>query len=116
MSGALSPQLSAAAGAAALVAEQMASGLSMPVFVRRRVHERMARRAPIERDSLPARTWRAMSIPVRTAFVMLSIDTQRDPREVALQSWDSFSDADKSTLAAIAREFHTETRDARALW
>jgi hypothetical protein len=67
-------------------------------------------------QSLPARVWSQMDTAVRTAFVMLAIDTPGDPREIARQAWDSFSDTDKRALAATARIFQAETKSAGCLW
>lgn len=114
MSGYLTPEQASAAMRHAHRAEQSASGLSWPEFVRRKA--RTYGRPATERDSLPARTWRAMELAVRTAFVMLALDTAGDPRELAGQSWDAFSDADKRALAATARTFQANTQHARSLW
>lgn len=74
------------------------------------------RRAMKTGQSLPGRTWEAISTQVRTALVMLTLDTPGDPRTIARQPWESFSDQDRAALAATARQFHDELKHARCLW
>jgi hypothetical protein len=67
-------------------------------------------------ESLPGRTWSAMSPQVRTALVMLTLDTTGDPRAIARQPWESFADGDRAALAATARQFGDECKHARCLF
>lgn len=114
MSGPLPTAIAQAASRAAVIAEQRASGLGWAEFMRRRA--RTYGKPATERDSLPGRTWADMHQGVRTALVMLSIDTAGEPRELARQPWDAFSDTDKAALAACARQFRHECRNAGCLW
>ena len=129
MAQAPQPDLMAAAGAIADAARLAAQAPRIPGKQRQpgplpvaiagplqALKARIAGRKGEDAQSLPARVWSQMSPAVRTAFVMLAIDTPGEPRELARQSWDSFKDGDKRALAAIARTFHAETSQAGCLW
>ncbi len=107
-------QAAGAAAGAALRADADARGVSIgrALIARYMVGQRPA----TEPDSLPGRTWRAMSVPARTVVVMLAASTSGDPREAARQPWESFSDADRASMAACARDLSRELRDAACLF
>lgn len=109
-------EIARAASAHAFAAEAQALGIPPGRLVARKLRESLDKRAPVERDSLPARTWRGIHLSVRTSLVMLAAEQQGDPRTIAMQPWESFSDSDKASLSSVARMFAQELRGAGALW
>ncbi len=61
------------------------------------------------------RTWSEISLPVRTALVMLAIDAPCDARVFARQQWGTYTSEQQVTLGAIARQFKRELSEADAL-
>lgn len=116
MSGQLTPAMAGAAGGHALRAQADAAGVSIGRLIGARVRASIEGRQGREPDSLPGRTWRAMSVPARTVVVMLAASTSGDPREAARQPWESFSDADRASMAACARDLSRELRDSACLF
>ncbi len=118
VAGALAQQAEMAAMVGRPTGRQREPGPLAPHIAERlkAVKARIAGRSDDTPQSLPVRTWASMAPAVRTALVMLALDTPGEPRELARQSWDAFSDSDKAALAAIARTFNEETRNARCLW
>lgn len=113
MSGRMPPALQATTTAIALRAEADARGISIPRLIAQRTREALKER---ERDSLPGQTWRAIGLHVRTTLVMLASTRQGDARELARQPWESFSDDDRASMAACARELQRELKGAACLW
>lgn len=62
-----------------------------------------------------ARTWRDINMAVRTALVMLAIDSPIDAREFARRPWASYTSDEQVALGAVAREFARELTGAGAL-
>lgn len=116
MSGQLSPAMAQAAGAHALRAQADAAGVSIGRLVAARFRAGLEARKGREPDSLPGRTWRAMSERTRVVLVMLAASTDGNPQDVARQPWESFSDGDKASMAACARELGGNLRDAACLF
>lgn len=113
MSGHMPPALQATTTAIALRAEADARGISIPRLIAQRTREALKAR---ERDSLPGQTWRAINLAVRTTIVMLACTQPGEPRELARQPWESFSDSDRASMAACARELFRELKGAACLW
>lgn len=116
MSTALAARASALASAAQLRAEADAAGVHPGVIIGRRLRANLAAQAKAPADSLPGRTWRAIAPEVRVTLVMLAATAEGDPRRLAAQPWESFSDADRASIAATARTFARELAGASCLW
>lgn len=112
MSGPLPTEVARAAGELAIQAQ--ARDAARNWAPRARAAATVAKRPNVE--SLPGRTWEAISAQVRCALVMLSLDTAGDPRTIARQPWESFNDSDRAALAATARQFRGELVNAACLW
>lgn len=116
MSGPMPDDVRDAATALALKAEADARGMSVGRVIAQRLREGITKRTRPEADSLPARVWRDMHLSSRTVLVMLCCDAKGDPRQLAMQSWDAFGDADKGAMAACARSLASDLRSAASLW
>lgn len=90
-------------------------GLTIGRTIAARFREAAEARKGREPDSLPGRTWRAMSERARIVIVMLG-GSADDPQRAARQPWESFSDADKAAMGAVARELGANLRDAACLF
>jgi hypothetical protein len=115
MSGPIPSAVAEAAHLHALQAEAAARGLSLGRTIGARFREAAEARKGREPDSLPGRTWRAMSLRVRTVVVMLG-GSAGDPKEAARQPWESFGDAERASMGAVARELGQNLRDAACLF
>lgn len=116
MSGPIPQSVSVAASTHALQAQAAAAGVHIGVQVARNLREALDKRPKLEKDSLPARTWRGIHLSVRTSLVMLAASQAGDPRTIAMQPWESFSASDQASIAAVARTFSQELRSAASLW
>lgn len=116
MSGPLPAVVARAASGHALRAEADAKGVTVGRLVAARFRAGLEAGKGREPDSLPGRTWRAMSLATRTVVVMLAASTQGDPREAARQPWESFTDSDRASMAACARELGRELSGAACLF
>lgn len=64
-------------------------------------------------QSLPAQTWAAIAQPVRELLILATLE---DFNGETRQSWEHFTDAQRAALAANARTFGSELRNAGCLW
>jgi hypothetical protein len=71
---------------------------------------------PNDTQGLPSRTWAAIPLRTRSILAMLGGTSMDDPREVARRPWESFSNADKLSIAACARELSKSLNDASCLF
>ncbi len=118
MSGPIPTEVASAAAELAFQAEARASGLPIHQFTRRKCMERIqaAQAGAKPRQSLPARTWAAMSLRTRTVLVMLGAESDEDPRTIAAAPWESLSDADRVSIGACARALRGDLASASTLW
>lgn len=116
MSGHISPQLAASAGAIEFLAESKALGFKHPgQLIAQRARAAFDARTPTTTETTGAAVWRRMDLVTRTVAVMTASDAPGDARVIAWQSWDAFSDAEKGKLGAFLRHMHRQTADAIAL-
>jgi len=104
MSGPMTPAMAEAASAHALRAQATAAGLTVGRFVQRQAMEKLVKRADDGAESLPGRTWRAMSLRTRSVLVMLASDHEGDARAYAGRAWEALTPGDQVSIAACARE------------
>lgn len=70
---------------------------------------------PDDKQGLPSRTWAAMDLRMRAVLCMLG-GSEQSPQEMARKPWGSLSDADRQSIAAIARQMRDSLRDASCLF
>lgn len=124
MAGKMPIHIHAAALALAAEAAHAAQHVPFPVLPRTapcrealmRVRQAIVSRPVPESQSLPGATWRDIALPVRTTLVMLASDQPGDPRVLACQPWESFTDKDRAAIAAAARDIAHELRHAATLY
>lgn len=71
-------------------------------------------RKPLE--SLPGRTWAAMSLKTRTVLVMLASSTAGNARDLAARQWEQLTEQDRESIAACARELGRDLAGAASLY
>lgn len=70
---------------------------------------------PEDKQGLPSRTWAAMDLRMRAVLCMVG-GYEQNPQEMARKPWGSLSDADRQSIAAIARQMRDSLRDASCLF
>ncbi|MBP6899514.1 MAG: hypothetical protein KBC73_05465 [Burkholderiaceae bacterium] len=94
----------------------MSASQTAPAWAAQRPGLWAVRQGLAERDADAAgRVWSGISTQVRTALVMLAMDTAGDPREFARRPWASYTADQQLTLGAIARQFARDLAGAEAL-
>lgn len=105
----------ALAQAASQAAEQ-ARRAALARETRGTVKAMLAGRQQRPAESLPARTWAAMNLRVRTVLVMLGGTSSQDPGTVAAMPWEALPASDQTSIAAVAREMREQLQGAICLW
>lgn len=61
------------------------------------------------------KVWKALTPTARLVLVMIGAEQAGDVQKIALQDWNSFSQADRESMAAVKRALGREFHESRAL-
>jgi hypothetical protein len=102
--------------AADIVAEARAAEVCPGRMIGQHLRQMFDKLPRVEAEGLPARTWRGMDPTARLALVMLASQAPGNPDDLARQSWDAFSAADKLAIGSTARLLSAGLAGAACLW
>ncbi len=115
MSGQMSQALAAAAGGIALRAEAEAKGVTIGRLIAAKTRASLEAHKGAEPDSLPGRVWRGM--PQQARWLCCTMASKCDDADRASRMpWESFSDAERASMAAFARQMQGAFSAARCLF